>query len=86
DGSYVKLREAYLSYTLPPSLFSATNMIKSGSISLVGSNLAILLRHKSNISGLDPESTVTSDNNGVGLETTSFPPTRSMGIRLSFTF
>ncbi len=86
DGSFVKLREAYLTYSLPQSLFSTTNMIKSGSVSLVGSNLAILWRHKNNISGLDPESTVSAENSGVGLETTSFPPTRSMGIRLSFTF
>src|SRR5690606_35330648 len=45
DGSFVKLREAYLTYSLPQSLFSTTNMIKSGSVSLVGSNLAILWRH-----------------------------------------
>jgi hypothetical protein len=62
------------------------NIIKSGTVSLVGSNLAILWRHKSNISGLDPETSVTSGNDGVGLESTSYPPSRSMGVKLSFTF
>ncbi len=85
DGSYVKLREAYLSYRLPQTMFGG-NIIKSGTVSLVGSNLAILWRHKSNISGLDPETSVTSGNDGVGLESTSYPPSRSMGVKLSFTF
>ncbi len=85
DGSYVKLREAYLSYRLPQAIFGG-NIIKSGTVSLVGSNLAILWRHKSNISGLDPETSVTSGNDGVGLESTSYPPSRSMGVKLSFTF
>ena len=85
DGSYVKLREAYISYRLPQSLFGG-NIIKSGTLSLIGSNLAILWRHKSNISGLDPETSVTSGNDGVGLESTSYPPSRSMGVKLSFTF
>ncbi|MBN2666234.1 MAG: SusC/RagA family TonB-linked outer membrane protein [Bacteroidales bacterium] len=85
DGSYVKLREAYLSYRLPQTMFGG-NIIKSGTVSLVGSNLAILWRHKSNISGLDPETSVNSGNSGVGLESTSYPPSRSMGVKLSFTF
>jgi TonB-linked SusC/RagA family outer membrane protein len=86
DGSYVKLREFHLSYELPKSLFGSSNLIKTGIVSLVGSNLAILWRHKSNISGLDPETTVGSDNGGVGLESTSYPPSRSYGVKLSFTF
>lgn len=86
DGSYVKLREFHLSYDLPKSLFGSANLIKNGTVSFVGSNLAILWRHKSNISGIDPETTVNSDNGGVGLESTSYPPSRSFGVKLSFTF
>ncbi|HHV86725.1 MAG TPA: SusC/RagA family TonB-linked outer membrane protein [Petrimonas sp.] len=86
DGSYLKLREAYITYQLPKTLFGASNFVKGGSISLVGTNLAILWRHKSNMSGLDPENTVTSDNGGVGLETTSYPPSRSIGIKLNLKF
>jgi TonB-linked SusC/RagA family outer membrane protein len=86
DGSYIKLREFHLSYTLPQKFFSSINLIKSGTVSLVGSNVAILWRHKSNISGIDPETTVTAGNDGVGLESTSYPPSRSMGVKLNFTF
>lgn len=86
DGSFIKLREMHLSYNLPKNLFSGANVIKSGTVSLIGSNLAILWRHKSNITGVDPETTVTGDNDGVGLESTSYPPSRSMGLKLSLTF
>ncbi|MEK7718635.1 MAG: SusC/RagA family TonB-linked outer membrane protein [Bacteroidota bacterium] len=85
-GSYIKLREFHISYELPKSLFGSSNIIKSGVVSLVGSNLAILWRDKSNISGIDPETTVNSGNGGVGLESTSYPPSRSYGFKLNFTF
>ncbi len=86
DGSYIKLREAHITYQLPKSLFGSSNFVKSASVSLVGTNLAILWTHKSNMSKLDPENTVTSENSGVGLETTSFPPSRSVGIKLNLKF
>lgn len=86
DGSYVKLREAHITYQLPRSLFGQSNFVKSASVSLVGTNLAILWTHKSNMSKLDPENTVNSENTGVGLETTSFPPSRSVGIKLNLKF
>ena len=86
DGSYVKLREANLTYTLPKSIFGVSSFVKGGSISLVGTNLAILWRHKSNISGLDPENVVNSGNSGVGLESTTYPPSRSMGLKVNFSF
>ncbi len=86
DGSYLKLREAYLSYQLPRNLFSESGFIKGGTVSLVGTNLAILWLHKSNMADLDPENTVTADNNGVGLETTSYPPSRSIGVKLNLKF
>lgn len=86
DGSYLKLREANVTYRFPKNLFGTGSFVKGGSLSLVGNNLAILWRHKSNISGLDPENVVTSENGGVGLESTTYPPARSMGIKLNFTF
>lgn len=86
DGSYLKLREAYLSYQLPKKIFSESGFLKGGTVSLVGTNLAILWLHKSNMAGLDPENTVTAENNGVGLETTSYPPSRSIGIKLNLKF
>jgi len=86
DGSYGKLREAHITYTMPKNLFGPESFVKAGTIALVGNNLAILWRHKSNISGLDPENSVGSGNGGVGLETTSYPPSRSFGLKLNLTF
>jgi TonB-linked SusC/RagA family outer membrane protein len=86
DGSFGKLREAHLTYSFPKSLFGTESFVKGGTVSLVGTNLAILWTHKSNISGLDPENTVTSGNGGVGLETTSYPPSRSFGLKLNLKF
>ena len=86
DGSYGKLREAHLTYNLPKNLFGADSFVKGGTLGLVGTNLAILWRHKSNISGLDPENSVGNGNGGVGLETTSYPPSRSFGLKLNLKF
>lgn len=86
DGSYGKLREAHITYNMPRNLFGSDSFIKGGSLALVGNNLAILWRHKNNIAGLDPETTKNSDNSGEGLETTSYPPSRSFGLKLNLKF
>lgn len=86
DGSYLKLRETFVSYDFPRRLFNESSVIKGGTLSLVGTNLANLWVHKSNIARLDPENTVNSGNDGVGLETTSYPPSRSIGLKLNLRF
>jgi len=86
DGSYLKLREAYLTYTLPRSVLSRNKFISGAKISLIGSNLALLWTHKSNLIGLDPESTTESGNGGVGFESNTYPPARSIGLKLGLTF
>jgi TonB-linked SusC/RagA family outer membrane protein len=86
NGSYLKLREAHLTYTFPSAWLAKTKYISGAKISLVGSNLALLWTHKSNLIGLDPESTLRSGNNGVGFEENSYPPSRSIGLKLSLTF
>jgi outer membrane receptor protein involved in Fe transport len=86
DGSYLKLREAHLTYTFPKALLAKTKYISGAKISLIGSNLAMLWKHKSNLIGLDPESTTEVDNRGVGFESNTFPPSRSIGIKLGLTF
>jgi TonB-linked SusC/RagA family outer membrane protein len=86
DGSYIKFRELHFSYNMPKKLFMKKNFIKSGVISIVGSNLATLWLAKNNLAKIDPETSVNNGNGGVGLETTSYPPSRSYGIKLSFTF
>lgn len=86
DGSFLKLREAHLSYDLPKSFLQKTKVISKARVSLVGNNLALLWVHKSNITHLDPESTTGSGNSGVGFESNTYPPSRSIGLKLNVTF
>lgn len=75
----------HLTYTFPKRILSKTFM-KSAKISLVGNNLALLWVHDSNLVHLDPESTTGSLNENVGFESNSYPPTRSIGLKVGITF
>ncbi|MDD2329358.1 MAG: SusC/RagA family TonB-linked outer membrane protein [Bacteroidales bacterium] len=86
DGSYFKLKDFYITYTIPASKFTRSSLIKAFNVSIVGSNVAILWLHKSNIAKVDPESSVNSGNSGVGIESNSFMPTRSIGLKVGLTF
>jgi TonB-linked SusC/RagA family outer membrane protein len=86
DGTYLKLRETYLTYTFPKSLLQNQPYIKGGHLSLIANNVAILYLHGSNRAHFDPETAKSSDNAGVGLEVGAYQPTRSMGIKLGLTF
>lgn len=87
DGSFLKLREAYLTYNLPQHLYSKIKGVKRASVSLIGSNLALIWVHKSNTMRLDPESGgVSSDSRGMGFEQASVPNSRSIGVKVGFTF
>jgi len=87
DGSFLKLREAYITYNLPKHLYSRLKGIKRAHVSLTGTNLALLWVHKTNTMRLDPEGGgVSSDSRGVGFEQASVPNSRSIGLKLGFTF
>lgn len=77
DASYIKLREVSISYSLPSSLVSKTPLSQIV-VSLVGRNLAIL--HK-NTKHFDPEASLGSGNQQ-GIETGSYPTTRTFGFNL----
>ena len=81
DASFIKLRSASLVYNFPAVMFKK-KFIKGVSCSLVGRNLAILLRHVPNI---DPESSI-NNTNGQGLELSGYPATRSWGVNLNLKF
>jgi TonB-linked SusC/RagA family outer membrane protein len=81
DASYIKLRSASLGYSVPAAWLKK-QFIKEISFSLVGRNLAILMKHTPNI---DPESSV-NNTNGQGLEQTGYPATRSLGCNLNLKF
>jgi outer membrane receptor protein involved in Fe transport len=86
DGSYLKLRELNLTYTFPKSLLNKTKVISGARISLIGSNVAMLWTHKSNLINLDPESTTGTAVSNVGFESNTYPPARSIGLKLGLTF
>lgn len=87
DGSFLKLREINISYTVPKSLLSKVKYINNATVSLIGSNLALLWVDKSNTLRLDPEAGgVSSDTRGVGFEQASVPASRSFGLKLNLTF
>lgn len=87
DGSFIKLREASITYNVPQRYLQRVKGIKQVNISLIGSNLALLWVDKSNTLRLDPETGgVSSDSRGVGFEQASVPTSRSFGLKLGVTF
>jgi len=86
-GSYLKLRELYLTYQLPKSLMNKAKYIKRASISAIAGNVLLLWVDKSNTMRLDPETGgVASNTYGVGFEQASVPSSRSFGVKLNLTF
>ncbi|MBB4079047.1 TonB-linked SusC/RagA family outer membrane protein [Lewinella aquimaris] len=83
DASYVKLREAGLTYALPAVLLDQVSFLRAASISIIGRNLAMLY---SNHSQVDPEFNSYGGNLQGALNYTSIPSTRSFGVNLNVTF
>lgn len=82
DGSYVKLREALLGYSLPESALRALGPIKGVTLQLIGHNLWII--HK-NLPYSDPEDNLTSGNL-MGIQEGAAPSVRSFSFNLKVTF
>jgi TonB-linked SusC/RagA family outer membrane protein len=81
DASFIKWRSVALSYTVPRNRLQK-RFFKELTISLVGRNLLILMKHTPNI---DPESSI-NNTNGQGLELSGYPAIRSIGINLGTRF
>jgi TonB-linked SusC/RagA family outer membrane protein len=81
DASFIKWRSLSLGYSLPASILK-NKFIKGVTVSLVGRNLAILMKHVPNI---DPESSI-NNTNGQGLELSGYPAVRSMGVNINVKF
>jgi len=81
DASFIKWRSASLTYSLPASLLRS-KFVHGVNVSLVGRNLAILLKHIPNV---DPESSI-NNTNGQGLEQTGYPAERSWGCNINVKF
>ena len=81
DASFIKLRQLTLGYSVPSSRLNSVG-IQGLTISLVGRNLAILMKKTDNI---DPESNY-NNTNAQGLELAGLPTTRSLGLSLNVKF
>ncbi|HEX7119064.1 MAG TPA: SusC/RagA family TonB-linked outer membrane protein [Longimicrobiales bacterium] len=79
DASYVKLREARLSYTLPESIMERLPF-SSVTVALVGRNLALW----TDMPNIDPE-TAFDAGNSQGFEFGQIPSARSFGVNFTVT-
>ncbi|HEX8330365.1 MAG TPA: SusC/RagA family TonB-linked outer membrane protein [Hymenobacter sp.] len=82
DASYVKLREASLSYSLPTTLVSKVKLTGI-QFSLIGRNLALWTPRSQ--PHLDPEVSSLGSGNNQGYEFFAYPSTRSYGASLRLT-
>lgn len=83
DGSYVKLREAAVTYSLPEAWVSKLKAFKGVDVSLIGRNLWILDK---NMKYSDPEESLSSGNANGGYQSGAYPMVRSYGFNVKFTF
>ncbi len=81
DGSFIKLRNIILSYTIPHEKLNVS-VIRDISISLVARNVALLYRK---ITDFDPESSYRIGNDQANTSNT-IPKTRDIGINLKVRF
>jgi hypothetical protein len=83
DGSYVKLREVGLTFSIPQKWIQNIGVIKGIDISLVGRNLWIIDK---NMKYSDPEESVSSGNANRGYQTGAYPAVRTYGYNIKFNF
>ncbi|PSQ80597.1 MAG: SusC/RagA family TonB-linked outer membrane protein [Bacteroidetes bacterium QS_1_65_9] len=82
DASYIKLREASLSYRIPPQWLSGVSgavPVQELTVSLIGRNLATLLKYTPNF---DPTAVTRSSGNLQGIEAGQLPPKRTYGLKV----
>jgi TonB-linked SusC/RagA family outer membrane protein len=83
DGSYVKLREVALTYSLPSTIIERMKPLKGIDISLVGRNLWIIDK---NMEFSDPEETLSSGNGTNGYQSGAYPAVKTYGFNVKFNF
>lgn len=81
DGSWIRLREVRLSYTMPAKFFE--NLPVSGlNLGLSGRNLFLITPY----SGIDPETNLSGASNSLGRDYFNMPNTKSYEISLQVNF
>jgi len=82
DGSWIRLREAELSYRFPSAILDRTFMGRA-ELGLVGRNLFL---YAPNVPHIDPEVNAQGQSNSLGLEFNAMPQTRTYGAFVRVTF
>ncbi len=82
DASFIKLREANITYSLPGTLMDRLKFVKGIDISLIGRNLWII--HK-NLPYADPEENLSAGN-AQGYQSGAYPTVRQIGLNLRVKF
>ncbi len=77
DGSFIKLREASIGYSLPASMLGKT--FNSLSVTFFANNIILHTKYQ----GVDPETSLAGPANGQGLDYFNNPGVKSYGIRLN---
>ena len=80
-SDFIKLRQIIFQYSIP-TRYLGKLPFKGASVSIVGRNLAVLMKK---VPIIDPEATY-NNGNAQGLEFAGTPPTRSYGINLNLKF
>ena len=81
DSSWVRLREASLTYSLPRDVLDKT-FLTGGSLTLTGRNLFLITDYP----GIDPETNLTGASNGIGLDYFNQPNTKSYAVTVRLNF
>jgi TonB-linked SusC/RagA family outer membrane protein len=81
DGSYVKLRELAITYSIPKSWIERLGPLNGIDISLVGRNLWIIDK---NMEFSDPEETLSSGNSTNGYQSGAYPAVKTYGFNVKF--
>ncbi|WP_353183891.1 SusC/RagA family TonB-linked outer membrane protein [Parapedobacter lycopersici] len=81
SATNLRVREIVLGYSLPYGIIGNSRFIRGAKISLVGRNLFFIKRY----APYDPEIATATTNRG-GLEYSSLPTTRNIGLNLKLSF
>lgn len=81
DGSYIRLREVAISYSLPSKWLRQTP-VKGFSVGISGRNLLLFTKY----SGIDPETNLSGTSNSLGRDYFNMPNTKGVEFNIQVNF